>query len=189
MSSEPNIATSAESFDSSHSMNKDHRNILVCVDGSEFCLHAFTFYLENIYRPSDNVILLSVIEPQDVMGPTAMGAVPANLASLYKAAMEERKHEVEKTMRNYKKEADEHSVTKASYRILVSTDVGHSICEYSHRHHIDFIVLGTRGLGTMRRTFLGSVSNHVLHHAHIPVMIRPPSVDEKHSHHSHSKDT
>ena len=33
--------------------------------------------------------------------------------------------------------------------------------------------MGTRGLGKIRRTFLGSVSNYVLHHAHIPVIIVP----------------
>ena len=31
--------------------------------------------------------------------------------------------------------------------------------------------MGTRGLGTVRRTILGSVSDYVLHHAHCPVCI------------------
>lgn len=33
------------------------------------------------------------------------------------------------------------------------------------------IVMGSRGLGTIRRTILGSVSEFILHHSHIPVMI------------------
>lgn len=33
------------------------------------------------------------------------------------------------------------------------------------------IVMGSRGLGTIRRTILGSVSEYVLHHSHVPVMI------------------
>ena len=33
------------------------------------------------------------------------------------------------------------------------------------------IVMGSRGLGTIRRTILGSVSDYILHHSHIPVMI------------------
>ncbi len=33
------------------------------------------------------------------------------------------------------------------------------------------VVLGTRGLGSVRRTILGSVSDYVLHHAHCPVTI------------------
>jgi nucleotide-binding universal stress UspA family protein len=33
------------------------------------------------------------------------------------------------------------------------------------------IVVGSRGLGTVRRTMLGSVSEHVVHHAHVPVLV------------------
>ena len=33
------------------------------------------------------------------------------------------------------------------------------------------IVIGTRGLSALKRTLVGSVSDHVLHHAHCPVVI------------------
>ena len=33
------------------------------------------------------------------------------------------------------------------------------------------IILGTRGLGTIRRTLLGSVSEYVVHHSHCPVTV------------------
>ena len=35
--------------------------------------------------------------------------------------------------------------------------------------------MGSRGLNTLRRTFMGSVSDYVLHHVHVPVMIVPPA--------------
>ncbi len=33
------------------------------------------------------------------------------------------------------------------------------------------IVIGTRGMGKVKRTFVSSVSDYVLHHAHCPVVI------------------
>ena len=33
------------------------------------------------------------------------------------------------------------------------------------------IIMGTRGMGTLRRTILGSVSDYVVHHAHCPVVV------------------
>ncbi|GAA3466356.1 universal stress protein [Nonomuraea roseola] len=36
------------------------------------------------------------------------------------------------------------------------------------------IVTGSRGLAEVRSVLLGSVSNHVLHHAHRPMLIVPP---------------
>ena len=53
--------------------------------------------------------------------------------------------------------------------------VGHTICEIAKENNASTIVMGQRGLGAIRRTFLGSTSDYVLHHAHIPVAVIPPS--------------
>ena len=36
------------------------------------------------------------------------------------------------------------------------------------------VFIGTRGLGPIARTFHGSVSDYVVHHSDIPVMVIPP---------------
>ena len=50
---------------------------------------------------------------------------------------------------------------------------GESICNVIKHDNIDLVVMGSRGMGSIRRTFVGSVSDYVLHHAHVPVIICP----------------
>lgn len=48
---------------------------------------------------------------------------------------------------------------------------GKPICKYAEDHEMDLIIMGSRGLGNIRRIFLGSVSNNVVQHAKCPVLI------------------
>ena len=48
---------------------------------------------------------------------------------------------------------------------------GQVICQVAHEEKAAMIVIGTRGMGKLRRTLLGSVSDYVTHHAKVPVLI------------------
>ena len=48
------------------------------------------------------------------------------------------------------------------------------IIKYAKKEKAAYIVMGSRGLGKIRRTLLGSVSDFVVHHADVPVVIVPP---------------
>ncbi|ADY57463.1 UspA domain-containing protein [Syntrophobotulus glycolicus DSM 8271] len=52
-------------------------------------------------------------------------------------------------------------------------DPGKEILEEAKKSSVDFIVMGYRGLGPVKRAILGSVATHVLHETHCPVMIVP----------------
>lgn len=54
---------------------------------------------------------------------------------------------------------------------------GELICKNTEEENANIVVLGSRGQGAVRRTFLGSVSDYVVHHSHTPVCVVPP---EKH---------
>lgn len=51
---------------------------------------------------------------------------------------------------------------------------GEVIIKLAEDEKADFIVMGSRGVGTLRRTFLGSVSDYCVHHTKIPVVVVPP---------------
>lgn len=46
--------------------------------------------------------------------------------------------------------------------------------------HPDVLVMGSRGLGALKRVLMGSVSDHCVHHCNCPVLIvRIPEEEEK----------
>ena len=56
-------------------------------------------------------------------------------------------------------------------RLVVDGDPGRQIVSIASSRNVDLIVLGARGLRTLGRLLLGSVSETVLHHAGRPVVI------------------
>ena len=70
----------------------------------------------------------------------------------------------------------------------VNGEAGHAILEKAKELDATYIVSGSRGFGTIRRTILGSVSDYLVHHAHIPVVVCKPEHahhhNGDHSHHS-----
>lgn len=56
---------------------------------------------------------------------------------------------------------------------LISGKPGEAIIEALKECGADVVVMGSRGLGAIRRTFVGSVSDYVLHHSPVPVIICP----------------
>ena len=54
---------------------------------------------------------------------------------------------------------------------LLEGPAAEGILKVAEARNADLIVMGTRGLGTLRGLLLGSVSSRVVHHAHCPVML------------------
>jgi nucleotide-binding universal stress UspA family protein len=48
-----------------------------------------------------------------------------------------------------------------------------AICSVAHDLGVDLIVVGSHGKSALKEAFLGSVSRHVLHHCHRPVLVVP----------------
>lgn len=48
---------------------------------------------------------------------------------------------------------------------------GESLIKAAEQQNVDLIIAGSRGHGTLRRTIMGSTSDYIVHHSHVPVMI------------------
>jgi nucleotide-binding universal stress UspA family protein len=89
----------------------------------------------------------------------------------------------EDIIRDYQNELFENA-TKSAIEYLKATDVEYEvklligdpvqkICQYADEVAPRFIFLGSRGLGMIKKTVLGSVSNGVLHETKTPILIIP----------------
>jgi len=54
---------------------------------------------------------------------------------------------------------------------IVYGDEGPKIISYANKKSYDIIVIGSRGMNSIKEVFLGSTSNYVLHKSKIPVLI------------------
>jgi hypothetical protein len=55
--------------------------------------------------------------------------------------------------------------------VKMSGDPGECIVHKAKEAEAELIVTGCRGLGTIRRTILGSVSDYIIHHSDVPVFV------------------
>ncbi len=60
-------------------------------------------------------------------------------------------------------------------RFETCKDPGHGVVTAAEAEGASLIVMGTRGLDVIRRTLLGSVSDYVVRHSKVPVLVCPCS--------------
>jgi EmrB/QacA subfamily drug resistance transporter len=65
-----------------------------------------------------------------------------------------------------------------AHALRTDSSIGQAIVAYADQHPTRLVVLGTRGLSGLREAFLGSVTHHVTEHAHVPVLVIPPEVED-----------
>ncbi|MFD1019576.1 universal stress protein [Thalassobacillus hwangdonensis] len=138
--------------------------LLVAYDGSELSKKAVLEVKNQAVEAEDKEVhIVSVLEPN---GPLTQPIISRDLR---KEMMEEFNLEMEKI----KQELGE-----VNGRILTDVMIsetednpGQAICAYAERENIDLILIGNRGLGNVKRFFLGSVSNNVVQHSPCPVLV------------------
>jgi len=62
---------------------------------------------------------------------------------------------------------------QCKFRILSEGDgsSGEILVKDLNKDPCDMVIVGTRGLGTVRRTILGSTSTYLVHHSPVPVLV------------------
>lgn len=144
------------------------RKILVAIDGSDQAKYAFDWYLENVHKDGDHVVLAHCAEYNTNLG--FPGANPdIEKINQFCEEVKKRSQEIELLTNSY---MDILRAKKINAKLtLLDGKPGESIVNACKKEEVNHIIMGTRGLGTIRRTFLGSVSEYLVHHCDVPITI------------------
>ena len=150
------------------------RTIMIPIDGSENSIRAFNWYVDNVKKDGDLLVFVNVIEPvisSSVFGP--LDAPPFYTTQAAEDGLEQKIAGGKVLCKEYLQRAKDNGVMSKAF-LHIDSKPGRALVDSCNDHNISFVVMGNRGLGTIRRTFMGSVSDYVLHHANRPVMIISP---------------
>ncbi|GAA2213028.1 universal stress protein [Nonomuraea monospora] len=143
--------------------------ILVAYDGSADARTAIEFAAKHL--TAEPTVIVTVWEPLLVQlkkYPLAAGAIDPGTESEAKAQAEQHAQEGAEL-------AVAAGLSDVSYRAVADNEsIWKTIVDVADEIDASVIVTGSRGLAGVRSVLLGSVSNHVLHHAHRPTLIVPP---------------
>ncbi|KAK6166943.1 hypothetical protein SNE40_023538 [Patella caerulea] len=136
------------------------RMVAIAVDESEHSSHAFEFYCDHIRKDGDYLTLIHVPESYDLTL-----ASPAIVEQILK----EVEGKVEALEKKYKELLTAKKLS-GKFR-TASGKPGEVIVDIVKQEKADLVVTGTRGLGKFRRTIMGSVSDYIIHHSPVPVLV------------------
>ncbi|CAN6286819.1 unnamed protein product [Urochloa humidicola] len=150
--------------------------VVAAVDASEESLQALSWALDNVVRCHPDASLVVVHAHQAVdhfVYPIAAHGIayapPSAVESMRKAQEENSRRILARALDMCKERQVDATAA------VVEGDAKEAICQAVERFQAGLLVLGSRGLGKIKRAFLGSVSDYLSHHACCPVLVVKPT--------------
>ncbi|ESO89874.1 hypothetical protein LOTGIDRAFT_164562 [Lottia gigantea] len=173
-------------------------------------------YVKNIHKHNDQVILAYVPELNELLQSTSWepydrfgsmftwmpifievcwhiggeaGAVYKFERTVLESALQSEEKRIHEDLEKFATKLKEYKIG-GKVRSIVAKNAGEGIVKAIEEENADLAVVGCRGMGKIRRTFMGSVSDYVVHHSHVPVLVVRHDDDKHHKdkHHDKHKD-
>ncbi len=141
---------------------------LIATDGSDFALAAAKRAKE-LLEPSLELTLLTVVPP-----PVLPVGAPVTGIEAAPIVTPETTEEVTEVLHDEAQGGLDRTARALGGRVETRVeygDPGAEIVRVAADEHFDVIVVGSHGSGFVKRVLLGSVSQHLLHHAPCPVLV------------------
>ncbi|ELU00767.1 hypothetical protein CAPTEDRAFT_202163 [Capitella teleta] len=178
----------------------ERRVVALAVDSSEYAEYAFDWFAKYFHRPEHEVILVHIAEGFDITKARYakyLHRQPNEIVCLHvpeRFDMQKAQKEMarsgsmkEATEKQYSKiteleERFQHKMRQHNMRGTVlsvpSKTPGQTILETAREEKAFCIVMGTRGRSAIKKAILGSVSDHLIKNADIPVIVVRKRKDE-----------
>jgi len=166
------------------------RNVVLTIDDSVHSSYALSWTLKHLLKPKDTLHCVTVALPVPYPILDETSAAIAALEAQQWQASSEASLEYATTLASkaavVAKAAevpDTHVVSAAVPPEGGASDVGASICKYAQACKADLVILGSRGLGSFKRSLmgfagLGSVSDFAVHNCHCAVAVIKADVEK-----------
>ncbi|BFZ10435.1 hypothetical protein BsWGS_13474 [Bradybaena similaris] len=147
------------------------RNVLVAVDGSEHSDYALDWYSSNLHREGDHVVLVYVPELNELLHSSKWNnSVYVFDRDVLESMLREEQERIKYDLEGFADKLRHHGFG-GKVKSVMASKPGEGILKAAEDEHACMIILGSRGKGLLRRTFMGSVSDYVIHHSHVPVFV------------------
>ncbi len=145
-----------------------YKKILLPTDGSDNANKAVDYVHELAKKFNSEVVLLHTFEVSDEL--TRIVGKFDNILGQQLKDMEHYMTDYGKAILNkIKNEFEKDGITVKT--IIVSAKPSHEIIKTIDTEKCELVVMGSRGLNTLKSILLGSVSNYVIHHTKCPVIL------------------
>ncbi|KAL2250880.1 uncharacterized protein LOC105173949 [Sesamum indicum] len=153
-------------------------NVLVAIDDSDESFHALQWVLDKILKRSPATEAAAPESSRPVVTIVHVVESLARYAFHGGHVVDYGRKEQEQNAARILSRAFEICRDKLSLNaktLILEGDPKDKICRAVEEMDINLLVVGSRGLGQIKRAFLGSVSDYCAHHAKCPVLVvKPP---------------
>ncbi|KAG1333909.1 Universal stress protein A [Cocos nucifera] len=161
--------------------------VMVAVDESEGSMHALCWALDHLFTSTGGevpdktqalgrlILLHAQLPPYHLVHPVPVGPAVYATSSAMESVRKAREENSICILERASKICMERLIKAET--VIIDGDPKDVICGATEEMNIDLLIMGSRGLGKIKRAILGSVSDHCAHHAKCPILIvKPPKV-------------
>ncbi|XP_046845920.1 universal stress protein Slr1101-like isoform X1 [Xenia sp. Carnegie-2017] len=151
------------------------RIVMIPIEKSSYSKRIVEWYFNKLWKYDDQVIFIHVYNIPLMSTPTARFGYSVALPE-WEGVHKSVDKEVLERISEFEELCSSRNLR---FKTIYKTgEAGIVICEQANKENVNFIIMGSRGLGKIARVLIGSVSRHVILHSGLPVLVIPPRTEE-----------